>query len=147
MKAKQPKKIAIISYNVIGKGQYDNGVLKGKGVEIHISQNGHKSKWAASQGSWKEKEEARKVVAKDVVGMIPLEEMDHVYLYVGADGGEEAIKQAKDVPADKISYVLCGCNYGMKKGMIKEFGKAQAEIIKCECGGREKLEQILKQYL
>ena len=144
MKKTKPKKIAIVTYNRIGNGQYENGVIKTKDKEIYIAQNGHKAKWAASGGNDREKEKTRSMVAATTVRQIDLKNMDHVYLYVGANGGEEAIRQTRNMPADKITYVMCGCNYGMKERMVRDLGNDGAEIVRCECGGRDTLEKIVK---
>ena len=70
--------------------------------------------------------------------------MDHVYLYVGNSGGEDTIRQTKEISADKITYVMCDCNSGLKRRLIQEAGNANAELIYAECGGRETLQEILE---
>jgi hypothetical protein len=141
------KKIAIVTYNRVGEGQYDNGLIKRDGKEIYIAQNGHRSAWAADSGPGYERNKIRRRTVKDVIQQITLEDMNHIYLYVGAGGGEEAIRQTKDIPSEKITYVMCGCNYSFKRNLIEEIGNSNAETISCECGGRNTLERILKQQL
>ncbi len=141
------QKIAIVTYNRIGEGQYDNGLMERADKQIYIAQNGHKSKWAAGEGDSSDKEARRKSAAGYVVKSLDLTDMDQVYLYVGKNGGEEAIRQTAQIPAEKITYVMCDCNWSEKTAMIGAHGNSGAKIQGCECGGRETLEQILKGLL
>ncbi len=141
-------KIAIVTYNRIGEGQYENGLMERADKQIYIAQNGHRSKWTAGgDSSNSEKERARKSVAGYVVKSLDLADMDQIYLYVGNSGGEEAIRQTAKIPAEKITYVMCDCNWSEKTSMISNYGNSGAKIQGCECGGRETLENILKQLL
>lgn len=145
---KSKPKIAIVTYNRIGEGQYENGLMEREDKQIYIAQNGHRSKWTAdSSNSSSEKERARRSVAGYVVNSLELADMDQIYLYVGSNGGEEAIRQTSKIPAEKITYVMCDCNWSGKTAMISEYGNSKAKIQGCECGGRETLERILKQLL
>lgn len=142
------QKIAVVTYNRVGEGQYDNGIVEGQSVTLFIAQNGHKSKWAAHpDGRSSEKEETRMHVARSVAKMVNLADMDHVYVYVGSNGGEAAISETRELPAEKVTYVMCSCNWGCKKNMIARFGHTGAQVIECECGGRETLAMIVKDLL
>ena len=145
------EKIAIVTYNRIGEGQYDNGLIEREDKQIFISQNGHKSKWAAANSdNSPDDEEARRrrvSVIGYVTKSIDLKDMDKIYLYVGNNGGEEAIRQTAEIPAEKITYVMCDCNWYAKHNMIVQKGNSNAEVMSCECGGRETLEKILKGLL
>ena len=142
------QKIAIVTYNRIGEGQYENGLMEREDKQIYIAQNGHRSKWAAGEGlSDAEKERARKSVAGYVIKSLDLTDMDKIFLYVGSDGAEEAIRQTASIPAEKITYVMCDCNWGTKQRMISSQGNSKAKIEGCECGGRSTLERILKGLL
>lgn len=148
MTAIRTKRVAIVTYNRIGEGQYDNGVITGDGVELFVAQNGHKSKWAVSRdSSCEEKEETRVRMARRVISDLNLADMDHVYIYVGSNGGEEMIRQTRDLPAGKITYVMCDCSWSAKRRLINELGNAAADVIECECGGRDTLERIAKRVL
>lgn len=142
----EKKKVAIVTYNRIGEGQYDNGRISGKSVDLYVAQNGHKSKWAANPDCGG-KEEARSRTAKSVVRQVELTDMDHVYLYVGSDGGEEMIRATRELPAENITYVLCDCNWGHKRNMINSFGHGSSKVIECECGGRGTLAGIAAKLL
>ena len=142
------QKIAIVTYNRIGEGQYENGLMERGDKQIFIAQNGHRSKWAAeSNSSSDEKEARRRSVAGYVAKSVDLADMDQIYLYVGSSGGEEAIRQTAQIAAERITYVLCDCNWSKKTRMIQEHGNGNAKILGSECGGRDTLERILKQLL
>jgi hypothetical protein len=116
--------------------------------QIYIAQNGHRSKWAADGDlSNFEKAARRQSAAGYVIKSLDLTDMDRIFLYVGNEGGEEAIRQTASIPAEKITYVMCNCNWSRKQRMIREHGNAAARIQSCECGGRETLERILKGLL
>jgi len=145
---KRKTRIAIVTYNRIGEGQYENGLMARGDKQIYIAQNGHRAKWTADADDDDEVKEARrKSTAGYVLKSFDLKSMDQIYLYVGSDGGEEAIRQTAEIPAKKITYVMCNCNWSQKNRMIAERGNGAAKIESCECGGRETLERILKQLL
>lgn len=139
------EKIAIVTYNRIGEGKYENGVLNARDKQIYIAQNGHLAKWAynPNSGTREEAIDARQRAARSVASQIALDEMDKIFIYVGNSGGEEAIRQTRGLPANKVTYVMCDCNMGQKKSMIRHLGNEDAKIIYCECGGRETLQRIL----
>ena len=147
-KEKKITKVAIVTYNRIGEGNYPNGVIRGEGVEIYIAQNGHRSEWAADpENNEYTKAQTRKIASASVARQIDLSDMDKVFIYVGANGGEEAIRQTRNIPSEKISYVLCHCNYGTKRDMIQSIGNGKADIISSECGGRSTLDRIVERFL
>ena len=141
--------VAIVTYNRVGEGEYGNGVTDGPGIRLFIAQNGHKSKWAAEPGlgTLDGRIATRERMARKVTGMVNLEEMDHAFIYVGGSGGEEAIKISRDLPAYKVTYIMCDCNWGHKCEMIRNIGNAGAKIIECHCGGQQALASIVKRLL
>jgi hypothetical protein len=145
----RPKRIAIVTYNRVGDGEFKNGVIRRDGVELYLAQNGHRSEWAAEPGvgTNKQRAETRAQMAKQVIGNLNLADMDHSYVYVGANGGEEAILQTRELEHDKLTYVMCGCNISRKHDMIRDFGNNGASTIRCECGGQETLGQIARKIL
>ena len=140
------KKIAVITYNRIGSGQYDNGVLETQNNQIYIAQNGHKTKWAVEgdKGILEERTEIRSRSAIRAARDVDLKQMNHIFLYVGTYGSEDVIRETRGIPAEKLSYVLCDCNYDTKMRMINSIGNSDSEIINSECGGRETLERIIE---
>lgn len=149
MEQTKTEKIALVTYNRIGNGQHENGVMQAGNKEIFIAQNGHRSKWAynPNSGPISQAAETRECAARMAAQQVNLNDMDRIFVYVGAGGGEEAIRQTRDIPAEKITYVLCSCNYGMKKDLIRRLGNAEARIRECECGGRDTMERILENLL
>ncbi len=142
------RRVAIVTYNRVGEGQFPNGVVKGDNLEVYFAQNGHLAKWTwSSEGTLEEQTSARKYTAASVVRSIDLSKMDEVYLYVGNNGGEEAIRQSAGLTSEKINYVMCGCNQQYKMDLIRRVGNQDAKVIWCECGGRETLENIATQLL
>ncbi|MBU1030306.1 MAG: hypothetical protein ABIC91_08595 [Nanoarchaeota archaeon] len=146
MSEKKLRKIAFITYNRIGDGQFENGVIEANGKQVFLSQNGHLSKWVAS-GTDEEKEKTRTSMSKRVMSALDIMSMDEVYIYVGSKGGEKVICMSKDLPVEKVSYVMCDCNEGYKKRLIRNIGNADSKIISCECGGRETMARLLKSYI
>lgn len=139
------KKVALVTYNRIGDGQFANGVMRHNGSEIYIAQNGHRTEWAAepNQGTTESRRETRKMMAQITARQVDLSHMDHTYIYVGTRGGEEAIKETRGLDSHKVTYVLCGCNYGAKMDLIKRIGNGGADMIPSECGGQQTLHLIL----
>ena len=140
------QKIGIITYNCIGKGQYDNGWMNKNSKKYLIIQNGHKSHWAASSNDSKLNKKTRAGTVEYLLegNMEVLKQLDHVFLYVGSNGAEVAIKLTKEIPAEKLTYVMCSCNSSTKKDLIKKYGHKDSEVLGCECGGHYTLEKLLK---
>jgi hypothetical protein len=141
----KPKKIAFVTYNRIGNGEYDNGVLKRNGIEIYIAQNGHRAKWASGgQDAPPDQTDLNRASAiSDILERVSLEDMDHSYVYIGKKSGLEIISQTKNLPADKITYIMCNCQRYEKVKLIENIGNEDAKIIWCECGGRETLDRLI----
>jgi hypothetical protein len=94
--------------------------------------------------------ESRSRVAKRTIDdamNISLKDMDKIFLYVGSGGGEEIILETGSLSAEKITYVMCDCNFWLKKRLIESIGNKDSEIIMSECGGQVTMEKILKSYL
>jgi hypothetical protein len=147
MDEKKPKKIAVVTYNRVGNGQYPNGRVSGRNTEVYLAQNGHRTKWAAQPYSEADPRTRRAAAAMDVIAQVDLEQMDHVYLYVGTGGGEKAIWETGNLPAKNVTYVMCDCNTWAKRDLIERVGNADAKVIWCECGGRHTLDRIVKGLL
>jgi len=141
------KKIALITYNLVGDGKYPQ-VNKGEENDVYIAQG---NSIAAVKEQWRTDSDAQKIRAdasKNAVQTINLEDMDKVYVYVGEKGGEEMIRQTLQVPTEKIVYVMCGHNSDAKNHLIYQYrGGYFSQKIICECGGRATLERILQDSL
>ncbi|MEI6731983.1 MAG: hypothetical protein WCK90_04875 [archaeon] len=142
------RRVAFVSYNRIGEaGQFPNDVIKKDGLEVYISQSGHGAKWAASGPGQDWKVEVRRNSAVSVASKYDLVDMDFSYVYVGKNGGEEAIRQTRNLSADKVAYVMCSCNSSGKRELIAQIGNSSARIIGCECGGQYTLGSLVEKTL
>lgn len=142
------RKVAILTYNRIGSGKYDNGVVSGPNALLFVAQNDEKGKWSSPSGTPSEQSAKIKAdLAKNLIERFNLTDMDHIYIYVGTEGGEEMIKRSKKLAPEKVTYVMCRCNWGFKISLIKKFGHQNPKIISCECGGRETLAKIAEELL
>jgi len=143
---RKAKKIGIITYNCIGNGSYDNGWMNKNGNKYMLIQNGHKSKWAAYGGSDDRRESIRAGTIESLLeeNIGTLKRLDHVYLYVGSNGGEVSIKMTKEIPSEKLTYVMCHCNSELKHELINRYGHINSEIMDCSCGGHYALGRILE---
>ena len=149
------EKVAFVTYNKIGSDygppEYKNGIIKTESKEIHIFQNERETfaEWEREGSPMGEAmaHAARTAAARAVTGKLRLEELDRIYLYVGASGGEKAIEQTRDLPASKLTYVMCDCDMKHKLNLIRVIGNADARVIRSECGGNFTLETVLKKEL
>jgi len=146
------EQIAIITYNIIGGGGYKNGWLEYPGKKALIVQNKDGARiglplWMLFTNP--KATEICKTKMEDLFEGITstLKQMNQIYVYVGLGGANDAIRLTKDLPPQKLSYVLCDCNYRQKINLISEIGNNHAKLIKCECGGWDTLDKILKDFI
>jgi len=64
-----------------------------------------------------------------------LPELDHIVVYVGSFGSENAVRLAAQLPASKVTFVGCSCNRSAKQWLAKCVGLGDSEWIDCECYG------------
>lgn len=136
-------RVALVTYNRIGNGEYPNGVIERKGLEVYITQNVDLAEWAVPLGLSDSESTQRRVDAlRDVFvrSRFNLEIMDHIYFYVGKNGGEESIRLTEGL--SDITYVMCRCNWNYKIALIERTNPI-SRIITSECGGRETMRRIL----
>jgi len=76
-----------------------------------------------------------------------LPELDHVVIYVGANGLEFAITLALQLPASKVTFVGCNCGLAFKKDIIQVAGLAEAGWVLCECGGHRTMEELYLNFM
>ncbi|MBX9670149.1 MAG: hypothetical protein K2X93_21290, partial [Candidatus Obscuribacterales bacterium] len=76
-----------------------------------------------------------------------LPELDHIVVYVGANGSEEAIRRAAVMPPEKVTFVLCDCNLREKERVICTSGMSTARTVMCECGGRHTMRALFERYI
>ncbi len=73
-------------------------------------------------------------------------EIDQIVLYVGTFGHEVAIRLASKFPAEKVTYVTCGCDIKNIKQLIKTVNHEKATIINCECHGIETMPRLCRNF-
>jgi hypothetical protein len=146
-------KIAMVSYNAI------HGAVPGWNIsginEVLVLQNSKGEEFAAYQGinSKEEFDKGTEIVKNEIKnswGVLreSIPTLDHLFLYIGVNGSEEAIRLAtKELPPEKVTYVLCSCNIFAKEKLISESGHKDARRISCQCGGQEDLGNILQKFL
>lgn len=146
-------KIAMVSYNAI------HGALPGWNIsgenEALVLQNSTGAEFAAYQGleSKKNFDEGVEIVKSEIqnswkILQESIPKLDHVFIYIGVNGSEEAAKLAtKELPPEKVTYVLCSCNIFAKEKLISELGHKNAQRISCRCGGQEDMGKILNEFL
>ena len=76
-----------------------------------------------------------------------LPELDHIVVYVGSRGSERAIELASQLPACKVTFVGCECGLPIKEAMLQRAGLGRARRVLCECGGRQTMEFLYKNFM
>ncbi len=144
------KNIAFVTYNNMGDdlaaGWHER---EGRRALVLINSKGRRSaadqsdRWSASQAG---------AVTREVTDLWDeldraLPELDHVIVYVGASGSEEAIRRAAGLPASKVTFVLCDCGLPAKEWLLRSQGMGIAERILCECGGRQTMRALYESFM
>ena len=76
-----------------------------------------------------------------------IKDLDHVVVYVGDRGSEQAIVLAAQLPAEKVTFIGCTCGLPIKEAMIQMCGLVDANRILCECGGHYTMEALIQSFL
>lgn len=76
-----------------------------------------------------------------------LEELDYLVVYLGVDGGENAIGHISNFPAEKLIFVMCKCNLDIKQSWIRIAGLDKTKTMICPCGGVELLGDLARHFL
>lgn len=140
-------RVALVTYNRIGNGEYPNGVIEKEGLEVYLTQNVDLAKWAVPLGLSDSESIQRRVDALREVFLrsrFNLEMMDHIYFYVGKSGVgvKESVRLTEGL--SNITYVMCGCNWNYKRSLINR-ANPNARVIYGECGGRQTMRNILRE--
>jgi len=137
------EKIAFVTYNTVGDGEYKNGIIKGRDYEITLFQDPEKVIWRPSgdmnQEQKNTKQRAQLETIDSILSEFPFEKMDHVYLYIGKKRTEDLIKRTAELSPEQITYVTCGCDFGRKNRLIGKYGCFEANVIRSDCGGRNSM--------
>jgi hypothetical protein len=76
-----------------------------------------------------------------------ISELDLIVVYVGADGSENAIELASELPSEKVIFVLCDCRMATKMHLLDVSGHKDTRRIMCECRGRETMGELCERFL
>jgi hypothetical protein len=146
-------KTAFITYNAVGEDAYPSGwlttpqgnaalVLQGtKGRKYEDGPMTRSDGTRDVEGVQDEVEKAWQFLEKH------LPELDHVVVYVGARGSENAISHAARLPAHKVTLVMCDCSLDAKDELIERAGLTEAHVIICGCGGHAVMQELLEEFL
>lgn len=73
--------------------------------------------------------------------------LDHVVVYVGADGSQRAIAMAAQLPPSKVTFVACDCGLSIKEALIQASGMSEAGRILCACGGHYAMRGLFDHFM
>lgn len=154
--------VAFLTYNTVWSG-LRNGWHDGPdGRRAFVLQNDSGNRWAVEDlfedpntipGGYSRRAKANvdHVSGKieDLWGQLQtvLSDLDHVVVYVGANGSERAIVLAAQLPASKVTFVGCSCNLPIKELLVQSAGLTEAGRVLCECGGRQTMRKLLDNFL
>lgn len=146
--------VAFVTYNNLG-GAAGNGWHEQNGRKALVLQGTTGRPWLADQTARKGSAQFAQDV--ELVGntiddlwsqlSASISDLDQVVVYVGDSGSENAIELAAQLPAEKVTFVLCSCGRSAKISRIQGKGLATASIVSCECGGRSTLGSMFRRFM
>ena len=148
------RSIAFVSYNPIGDTP-ESGWQEKEGRRALVLQNskGHpwemdklsaQVEWRFGSGNPYVKAEIDELWAA-LIKVLP--ELDQVVIYLGAGGSEHAVELASHISPEKITFVACNCDIHEKRTLIDHFALGSVNQIKCECGGKRTMGELLSRFL
>lgn len=159
------KAVAFVTYNTVGDG-LSSGWHESGDRRALVLQNTYGLKWGSDAVLGREARnfaeaflaQAERVAtgASHLRGEIgnlwrqlqeALLELDHVVVYVGNRGSEYAIELAAQLPADKVTFVACDCDFPYKEAMIARAGLAASELVLSECGGHQTMRRLFNSFM
>lgn len=153
------KNAAFVTYNLVGRGILDSGWHEGsENRRALVVQNTRGVPWGARESVEKPCGEKRNSLeyVRRVCGEIEsawgklqeaLPALDHIIVYVGARGSENAIALAAQLPEEKVTFVMCDCGWDEKLALIEEAGMSGAGVVECDCGGHDKMHELLQKFM
>lgn len=143
-------RVAMMSYNTFVPGQTNGWAAKGNNAVL-LLQNERGDLWGIetlpmAQGIAK----CRGLIDNLWTQLeAELPTLDAFMFYVGAEGAEHVIELAAQhgLKPEKANFILCKCQYGMKRGMIQNLGFGSSLVINCECGGQTTMGRIFREIL
>jgi len=74
--------------------------------------------------------------------------VDHVVVYLGVHGTVHAIEMARQLPIDKLVFLMCDCDVPWKQALLAEAGLQGARtIVVRECGGDLSMGRAFRDFL
>ncbi len=152
-------KTAFVTYNTLGNGELANGWHKGQnGAEALVLQNTKGEAWGAGRGPKDygfEPREGENLTAgrQREIGMLWGElqkhtaDIDHLVVYVGANGSQRAVALSASLPPERVTYVMCDCSLPAKENMLALVGMRSARRVACECGGHGTMRAIYDRFM
>ncbi len=145
-------KLALFSYNAFVPNGI-NGWNNGTNNSVLLVQDPEGRPWGTQQSGISTTEMAQETVTAIENGWqgmaSEINNLDKLYIYVGSYGAEQAIKLAREnnIPSEKVTFVMCDCSLENKKSMIQKCNYEDAEVIMCECGGRNTMTKLYDKYM
>ena len=104
------EQIAIITYNRVGGGQYQNGWLEYPRKKALLIQNKEGARIGLPLWMFVTNPNAKEICKTKMESLFEgmtstLKQMDQIYVYVGLGGANDAIRLTKDLPPQKISSI------------------------------------------
>lgn len=137
---------AFLTYNTVGEGLSSGWHEGPDGRRAFVLQNTKGSQWLVTKLS-------ESNLVRDQIGMLwsnlqeSLPNLDHVVVYVGDSGSERFIELATQLPAAKVTFVLCDCNLSYKTRAIRNSGLGEARQVRCECGGHRTMRRLYNNFM
>jgi 1-aminocyclopropane-1-carboxylate deaminase/D-cysteine desulfhydrase-like pyridoxal-dependent ACC family enzyme len=141
------KTAAFITYNQLGEGKISTGWHESDGRRALVLQN------TKGEGSLKLGKPIGAEKRAEQISLLwaelrkELSSLDHVVVYVGTRGSEEAIKLAAELPEEKVTFVGCDCGLPIKELLIRAAGLPKAGRILCECGGHHTMLSLYERFM
>lgn len=147
MKGGPDLKAAFLTYNRVGN--LSNG-WNGEGDhQVFVASHPRGQRWGAEGDTLHEQTRTIETALGAAFEQIEaiLSEIDLLVVYVGDSGSEGAIELASRMPAHKVAFVFCSCNFSRKRSLVAESGMSQSQVISCECGGHGTMGALANQFI
>ena len=148
---------AFITYNTVGNGLANGWHDAPAGHRAFVVQNTKGETWGAAdpatytyaRGEGGALVERRMEEIGSLWGQLQkvMPELDHVIVYVGANGSQRAIALAANLPVSKVTFVGCDCGFHRKVEFARAVGLAEARWVECECGGHSTMRALFEAFM
>ncbi len=156
---------AFVTYNSIGDGNLSSGWHERNGNHALLLQNTKGFAWAfhentgdvrtiedLPEGYFRSDTPHVGVVTEQIEQLWEqlvreIDTLDFLVIYVGSTGSKRFIELAKELPAEKITFVACDCDLVNKTNKIFGAGLQGAGRLLCECGGNKTMGELLHKFL